>query len=459
MAVEQSQRAVPAQFITSPGRYRNMEKKMGRVKKGQGESRMKNLYPEADQIIQSLVKEMETFETVDCHEHLIPETKRVAMEVDVFTLFSHYTQGDLRTSGMSESDCSMLQDTGVPLEYRWQKFQPYWDLIRWSSYSRAVLIAAHKFYGVEDIHEGNYLRISRDMKAANKPGLYRQVLKDACRLKVSLLQCAYPEADTALFAPVVHMPFFNNTATWDTLSRPAFNPAAKVNSLDDYLGEAWDFIRRVKAKGAVGLKMMNRPNLEPDRKEAAHVFDQLKNGNVPSLPDANPLTDYIYDRYVSFAEEHGLVVAVHTGYWGDFRKLDPLHLIPLLQRHPKARFDVYHLGYPWGRETLMLAKNHPNVWLNLCWTHIISQRFAQNAMDEALDLIPINKILAFGGDYGKPVEKVYGHLVMAREDMAGMLAGRISDGRLSEGQAVNIARKWFCENPCELYGIKIGKEE
>ena len=130
-------------------------------------------------------------------------------------------------------------------------------------------------------------------------------------------------------------------------------------------------------------------------------------------------------------------------------------VIPILQRHPKARFDIYHLGYPWVRETLMLGKGFANVWLNLCWTHIISQRFAVAGLDEAIDLVPMNKLLAFGGDYNLPVEKVYGHLVMAREDIAEVLARRIERGLMSETQALDLVRQWFWDNPVELYRLPL----
>jgi predicted TIM-barrel fold metal-dependent hydrolase len=130
-------------------------------------------------------------------------------------------------------------------------------------------------------------------------------------------------------------------------------------------------------------------------------------------------------------------------------------MIPILQRHPTARFDIYHLGYPWVRETLMLGKGFPNVWLNFCWVHSISQRCALDALDEAIDLVPMNKILAFGGDCFLPVEKVYGHLVIARENVARVLAGRVRRKQMNEVQALGWARKWFWDNPKELYRLDL----
>jgi len=155
----------------------------------------------------------------------------------------------------------------------------------------------------------------------------------------------------------------------------------------------------VKDQGAVGLKMVSNPYKAPSREDGVCAFNRLRDGVESRLPVPNPLRDYVVDQTISFAAEHSLVIAVHTGYWGDVRTLDPLHMIPILQRHPKVRFDIYHLGYPWVRETLMLGKGFSNVWLNLCWTHIISQRFATSALDEAIDLVPMNKLIAFGGGW------------------------------------------------------------
>jgi hypothetical protein len=79
----------------------------------------------------------------------------------------------------------------------------------------------------------------------------------------------------------------------------------------------------------------------------------------------------------------------------------------------------------------------------------------RSLLDEWTDLVPVNKILAFGGDYGEPVEKVYGHLLMARENLAHVLGGRIEEGLLSEDEALLLARKWFYENPKELYRLDV----
>jgi len=408
---------------------------------------------------QALLKEIATLEIIDCHEHLGPEKNRVAAQVDVFTLFSHYTRGDLAVAGMSQAQYDSLFNRDIPLGRRWAIFEPFWQQIRWGSYARAALIAARKFYGADDINADTAEAISEAMQKANTPGLYDRVLRQACNIRTALTQCGSTHlgcepahGGLPLLTPV--MPLAYETETWRALSRPAFEPAAAVRSLDDYLDAVRRYVASVKAEGAVGLKMRANPYGEPRRDEALSAFESLKSGSVSRLPVPNPLRDYVVDHTIAVATEHDLVVCVHTGYWGDFRQLDPLHMIPLLQRHPKARFDIYHVGYPWVREALMLGKGFPNVWLNFCWTHIISQKFATDALDEAIDLVPMNKLLAFGGDYNMPVEKVYGHLVMAREDVARVLARRVDGGQMTAAQALGLARKWFVDNPMSLYRLR-----
>ncbi len=405
------------------------------------------------EVQEKLQEGMSEFEVIDCHEHLGPEKNRVETEVDVFTFFSHYSHPDLIVAGMSESDYQSLYNQDIPLERRWALMRPYWQEIRHNSYSRATLLAVEKFYQFEDIDDETYQPLSKAMQEANRPGIYERVLKDECKIRLALTQCGSTKLDSPLLIPV--MPMLYGIETWQALSNPPFDLGVPIRSLDDYLDALRSYVCRVKAEGAVGLKMIAGPNQKPDREAALGAFESLRKGVKSCLPTPNPLRDYLTDQMISFVTEQDLVIAVHTGYWGDFRQLDPLHMIPILQRHPRSRFDIYHLGYPWMRETLMLGKGFPNVWLNWCWTYIISQRFAEDAIDEAIDLIPMNKILAFGGDFGLPVEQVYGHLVMAREDIAAVLARRVVNKQMNESQALELARKWFWDNPRDLYHLEV----
>jgi predicted TIM-barrel fold metal-dependent hydrolase len=188
---------------------------------------------------------------------------------------------------------------------------------------------------------------------------------------------------------------------------------------------------------------------------AKEVFEELRRDPQKELPDMNPLKDYLMESMLDMASELDIVVAVHTGVWGDFRTLDPKHMISILGRHPQTKFDIYHMGMPWVRDAGLIGKNFPNAWLNLCWAHIVSPEMACSGLSEYMDLVPVNKILGFGADYGKPVEKVYGHLLMARENIARVLGARVERGLMTTDEAVDVARLWFYENPKGLYKLDV----
>lgn len=402
-----------------------------------------------------LMQEFETFEVVDCHEHLPPESVRLGEHVDVLTLFCHYCRTDIITAGLPPEHWDRLHNPEIPLETRWRMFAPYLKHIRFGSYARPAFIAARESYGADDITDDNYGEISAKMQGDNTPGIYQRILREKCKIRVALTQAGRTDYDLDLLVPLMPMDTFAAVMTWHAVQHRAADLGDRVNTLDDYLGVVEKGLVKWKAEGAVGLKMASRTYGDPNRAEALRAFESLRSGAEASLPDMNPLRDFLVETMLDLAAEHDLVVAVHTGMWGDFRTLDPQHMIPIFPRHPKTRFDMYHAGMPWVREAGVIGKNNPNVWLNLCWTHIISQKMTCSALDEWVDLVPVNKILAFGGDYGKPVEKVYGHLLMAKEDIAQVLAGRVEERLMTEDQALAIARLWFYENPKELYRLKI----
>jgi hypothetical protein len=109
---------------------------------------------------------------------------------------------------------------------------------------------------------------------------------------------------------------------------------------------------------------------------------------------------------------------------------------------------------PWVREIAVLAKYFPGVHLNMAWMHIINPVQARSALSEWLEMVPNNKIFGFGGDYSI-VEKVYGHLTLARQNIAAVLAEKITVGAMSRSEAVVIARRLLFENPREFYELDV----
>jgi len=405
---------------------------------------------------QRLIEVMAQMPVVDAHEHLPPEKVRVAQEVDVFTLFGHYTQTDIESAGMTQAEYDWLQDTEVSLDERWRKFEPYWHRIKHTSYTRAARLAAQRFYGA-DIGPDTYVEISERMKAGNTRGIYRRVLTEACNIRVALTQIGrIPEGSRDILVPLLPLAHLTGGGDVAAMRNAAERMGVELRSVADCDQVMDALIADYGKQGVVGFKMMSDELPEAVEGAAVEAFQAALAGREY---DQGALAIWLTHRALDLIGDAGLVVAVHCGIiwdnWNNFYSRHPRHMVPTLLAHRGTRFDLYHAGIPWVRDMAVIGKELPNAYLNLCWCHVISQQMTISALDEWLDMVPVNKILGFGGDYSKPVEKVYGHLVMAREDIAEVLARRVSAGTMTYAEALELARMLLFDNARDLYGLDV----
>jgi len=403
---------------------------------------------------ENLMAEMEEMEIIDCHEHLPPEKQRTSSPQDVFTLVStYYVKCDLLSAGMDQSACESLLDHAIPLEQRWRSFKPYWQAVRHGSYARAALLAAKMVYGFNDINDQTYQDLSETIAAENSPGIYKRILCDQCRIRLALNQSEETDLDRPLVPVMPAFVFVDvcEIAQVEALADKIGQPMPKT--LEDYLSIVRMYMEKWAEDGAVGIKLFLKYNFPPNHAKAEEGFKHLSRGYVEAGHDGglSELGNYLLHYVVDLAAELDLTIGIHAGIWGDFRLSDSKFLLTLAPAHPQARFDLFHLGMPFVRDTIVISKNLPNVFLNLCWTHIISPSQTCSAIDELLDQVPVNKVLAFGGDYDRPVEKVVGHLHIAKEDFARVFASRINRGLLSFDEAMEVLSLWFWHNPLALY--------
>lgn len=414
---------------------------------------------------EKLMAEMNRFDIIDCHEHLPHEKERTEKPQDVFTLLSHYTRHDLFSAGMdwdtadnlepfvSRPVFESLSNQEIPLEKRWKTVKPYWEAIRHGSYARAAILTAKMVYGFDGINDQTYQELSEAIAAENTPGIYQRIF-DRCRIKAVMTQCCSTQVDYPLvpIMPGMKLSQLRNRKQLEELANEIDLPVPK--NLDNYFEIIDQFLDRWIKERIIGIKFFSQFSLPADGKEAEKAFKQLLDGKelVPNpLTAFEPLENLLYHHIIDRATELDLTIAVHAGIWGDYRQIDCKHMLQLAPAHLRTRFDLYHLGMPSVRDTIVVTKNLPNVFLNLCWTHIVSQVQTSSGIDELLDQVPVNKIQAFGGDYCRPVEKIVGHLQMAREDFALVFGKRIDRGLMSFDDALHILKQWFWDNPLNIY--------
>jgi Predicted metal-dependent hydrolase of the TIM-barrel fold len=124
---------------------------------------------------------------------------------------------------------------------------------------------------------------------------------------------------------------------------------------------------------------------------------------------------------------------------------NPTLLINLFREYPSVRFILFHASYPYSREAGVLAKQWPNVYLDLCWMHEINPKAYEDTLSEWLELVPNNKIMAFGGDYGY-IEGTYGASRIVRQAVARVIQEKVDKGHWDKEDAEKVAGRILRQN-------------
>jgi predicted TIM-barrel fold metal-dependent hydrolase len=117
----------------------------------------------------------------------------------------------------------------------------------------------------------------------------------------------------------------------------------------------------------------------------------------------------------------------------------------LLAAYPEARFVLMHIGYPYSGEMVALAKHYPNAFVDLCWAWSVDPYRAVDFVRSLIHAAPINKLFAFGGDTHWP-SAALAYAWQARSWLARALSAEVSEGLLSEVQAIGVAEAVMFRN-------------
>ena len=390
-------------------------------------------------LVESLFAEIEKIPCINSHSHMGPEAERLAQQIDALAFFNHaYPAADLVAAGLSPENKEALFDARRPLDQRWCLFEPYWNRIRLTGYSQCILTGFRDLLGFDDLTAATVEPLSEAIQAHSKPGFYKTVLQQRANLARSVVNMEdLIEVDRTLFLPLPRLNRFSMLRTAEQIHAIERDYDVIIGNLRQHVAVIRQVCQDWKEARVAGVKMSQSYHRRMDFKErdagqAAVIFDRLLQDDYAGLDSAEGalLEDYLVFECCQAAAEADLTVQFHLGMRagnnGGMEGCSPVPLIPLLQAFPQVRFDLSHAGFPYLREGAVLGKTFANVYLNMSWIHIISPFGSRLDLREWLQMVPYNKIIAFGDDL-QQVETVYGHLQMARRNFAyalGAPAGR-----------------------------------
>ena len=406
-------------------------------------------------LARDLYQEIAELTIIDAHEHLPSEEEYLSFGYSGLNLFAGgYIWHDLESAGLSPEFKATMRDGGDrQVETWWPVIKPYWEHVKYTSYARALRITVRDLFGLSDINDATIGEFTDRVKADNTPGLYGRILQNRCHIHTSITCVDRADFPNDLGLRGITMLIKAGGVGRSLITGLSTRSGHTIRTLEDAAEAVQSLLRADLDKGAVGFKIRVGDYGEPDPAAAEEEFRQaIQSSDEPGFFPA--LRDYLFDKSLDVAAEADVPVAVHTGYWGDFRQLDPKLLFSFADRRRDVRFDMFHLGMPMVRDGALIGKTLPNVTLNLTWCPIISQLQTVRILGEIMDLVPTNKVIAFGGDYRVAVQKVYGHLVLARQVVASVLADRIQAGDFDREYAMHLAKLWFHDNPSRIYKLE-----
>ena len=346
---------------------------------------------------------------------------------------------------------------------------PYWDACLLTGYAQALDAAARGIYGIERIEASTIEKLNVEFQKSLEPGHYNRVLKELCGIETSLLDNdeSPMESDPDFFHSVFRIDKLIFPHTREDIELLERRSKISVVSLDSYLRACTENLRLAKTKGAVALKIAlayertlhfertGRTEAERGLKELLS-WKHIPTWEVPAIVPTAAFQNYVLHHILEQNQELQFPLQIHTGiHEGNGNHLansNPLHLTNLLLEYPGNKFDLFHISYPFQRSAGVLAKNFPNVCLDMCWAHIVSPYASVATLIEWLGVVPATKIFGFGGDF-LLVDGVYGHLQLAKRNIAAALGWMVENGDVNMQKAKQLTEDLLYNNPKRFFGL------
>jgi hypothetical protein len=225
-----------------------------------------------------------------------------------------------------------------------------------------------------------------------------------------------------------------------------------VTTFDDYVRALEQAVDSLASRHQVALKNAlaydRGVDFDAPNKELAR-----RAWGKPSPPaeEQKAFGDFVVDRLCHLAGERDLPVQMHLGT-AQIRGSHPLKAAGLVERHPRTRFLLMHLAYPWSRDLLGMAFVYRNIWLDLTWAALISPSHFKLALHEAIEVLPDESRLMIGGDNWH-AEETYGAIMRTRRILSEVLEEKVRSGYFHESDARRLGAKILQANAAGFFAL------
>ena len=406
---------------------------------------------------------------IDCHEHV---TARAKSDDIVDFLLTSYLRSDV-VSAIGEQATDRLTDRSRSLDERWPEIDAVWRAVRTTGYGLGTRRALRKVFGTDELSLAGLEQWQERLPDYSRPEQFDPLVREA-GIEASISDNWPPIAAImdGSFAALpwqrlaISLPQFHRITCRSDIEPFESAAGVTVTSLDDYVELCRAIFRRWRECGAVCMKDQSAYTRSiayafPPRADAERVFNAIladPRRSVAYDPDGGPLSDYLMHEFMRIAAEMELPVQLHTGHMAGIRndvaKANAAGLRSLVEIHRRVRFDLFHANWPYPGDLLFLAKNYPNVSIDMCWAYAIEPMYGKETLKRSVATVPATKLHGFGSDVGGDAPHlIWAYAEVARDVIAAALAELVDERVVTAESALELASMWLYENPKRCFAL------
>ncbi|MGC8870086.1 MAG: hypothetical protein ACP5PT_03215 [Brevinematia bacterium] len=404
---------------------------------------------------------------VDVHNHLSPNSLSIKSYED--TIFYHYIVTELASSGMPLKDLEGSRG----LE-RLMAALPYMKFLRNTSTYWALMKIFRDVYGFEvsNIGENNFVKVVDLLEQKKGDEVWaKNIIKNYACVKKSILTFNpvedVPKYDQELFIGSLRMdPIIPN------LNKQIIQYLEQVYGVEigspNGLTEILSKLMKNFSNHIVSTTINVQPDdfffkLSPSKEEVAPHILALKDVGVVDSYGRQLLASYLLNHLLDLCKEYGLTVQLMVGVKRPVPGASPpdyaitvfnsqqlLDLTILFAKYSEINFDIFIADSLLNHPLTVISKNYPNVFLSGYWWYSMYPEIIRSFLRLRLQMLPYNKVGGFFSD-AYVADWVYGKAVLAKRQIAYVLAEMVAEKYVDKDLALDIARALLYENAFKIY--------
>lgn len=443
------------------------------------------------QIYEEILEELAAVPAIDTHEHLrfnhmidfdVLSERTVPFEIDLYKIIEGEYVGYILNSALPGTDAESRKNKKTIIDSL--------ALINnTAGFRSGIEIPLKELYdfNIFELNENNWQELENKIIAKYKNGPWewtKQVFEQANiqkALKINVAPDYYSsylpslskenrQIEQEFFVGVGAVDLFifhkpdahEETPTQLSYLEMAEKYALSLDNIDGFVALIDKIIGEYKSAGACALKSAagyrRTLKIENIGLDQANTIYRKPNDKL-SEHEKQLFGDFAWIELAKAAAKYDLPFVIHTGpVPGSGHLLTECNpaLMKGLLNNPEledTKFVLIHTGYPFTRESVHIAWDRPNVWIDFVWMATLSIEASTQVLGEFLDWVPCNKFV-MGGDYTLP-EGAYGAMAQSREVLAMVLAKKVAWKIWSYSQAIEIGRRVLRQNAIELFNLNL----